>query len=131
MLDLPDGIQHIAERLTRVESSDARQVGLVTQGLIDRRPFTRHEVEGNPHWLERDQQIRKENRGVHVDPFDRLERDFGGEIGCSTNIEDAVPFAKAAVLGHVPAGLPHEPDRRRVNGFPPAGFEESAAGIDQ
>ena len=131
-LDLPDRVEHVAERLARLEAARrARDRLRVRSGVLDRRPFALDEVEGDAHRLERQQQIGKQNRRVHLDAAHRLERDFGREIGRSTEIEQRIALAQRAVLAHVPAGLAHEPDWRRVDRLPPAGFEESAARVDQ
>ena len=85
------------------------------------------EVERDAHRLERQQQIGKQDRRVDLDAADRLQRDFGGEIGRAADVEQRIALAQRAVLAHVAAGLAHEPDRRGVDRLPPAGFEESAA----
>jgi len=42
-----------------------------------------------------------------------------------------VALAESAVFGHVPPGLPHEPDRRGVYRFSPASLEKPTAGVPQ
>ena len=89
------------------------------------------EIKVDPERLERKQQVRKEDRRVHFDPANRLERHFSREIGRSTQVEKGVLLAQGAVLSHIPAGLPHEPDWRGVDRLSPAGEEKSVRGVDQ
>src|SRR5205823_12396513 len=77
------------------------------------------------------EKIRKENRGVHLEAANGLERHFGRQIGGAAEVEQRVPLAKRAVVAQVPAGLPHEPHRRRVTRFPPARVEKSAVRVGQ
>ena len=109
-----------SNRRTRVD------VGLAAQRVLDRRTFAVDEVEADAHRLERQQQIGEQNRGVHLDAADRLQRDFGGEIGRAAEVEQRIALAQRAVLAHVAARLAHEPDGRGVDRLAPAGFEESA-----
>ena len=106
---------------------DAVEVGLGPQRLLDRRAFALDEVERNAHRLERQQQIGEQDRRVDVDAADRLQRDFGREVGRAADVEQRMALAQGAVLAHVAAGLAHEPDRRRVDRLQPAGFEEPDA----
>ena len=86
------------------------EVGLRPQRILDRRTFAADEIEADAHRLERQQQIGEENRRVHFDAADRLQRDLGGEIGRAAEVEQRIALAQRAVLAHVPAGLAHEPD---------------------
>ena len=126
LLDLPDRLEHVRQRFARLERAAADRGRLRAHRVLDRRAFALDEVEADAHRLERQQQIGKQDRGVDVDPPHRLQRDFGGEIGRSAEIEQRIALAQRAVLAHVPAGLAHEPDRRRVDRLPAAGAEESA-----
>ncbi len=103
----------------------------MAQRIFDRGTFAVNEIERNAHRLEREQQIRKQDRGVHFDAANRLQRDLGGEIGRAADLEQRIPLAQRPVLAHVPSRLSHEPDRRGVDRLPPAGFQESAAGCRQ
>src|SRR4051794_2891574 len=70
-LDLLDGHQHVRERLPRLERLDRLQVCFRAEGTLDLRALALHEVEGDAHWLERKQEIGKEDRGIDLDPADR------------------------------------------------------------
>ena len=130
-LDLPDRVQHVRERFTRLEAADAVDVLLDSNRILDRRSLAVDEVEVDAHRLERQQQIGKENRGVDVDSADRLERDFRGEIGRAAQLEQRIAFAERAIFAHVPAGLAHEPDGCGVDGLQTAGSKKSGSGVGQ
>ena len=92
--------------------------------MRDRRAFALHEVELEAHRPERQQQIGEENRGVDVDHVDRLQRDRGGEIRLAADVEQRIALTQRPVLGHVAAGLAHEPDGGGVDRLSSAGSEE-------
>ena len=92
-LDLSNRVQNVAELLTRLEPADTSEVRLGPQWALDCRSFALYEVERNAHRLEREQQVRKQDGSVDVDPTHRLERDFGREIGRSTEIEQGIALA--------------------------------------
>ena len=131
LLNLLDRDEHVRERLARLERVDARDVGFGLDRVFDRRPFALDEVEADAHRLERQQQIGKEDRRVHFDPADRLQRDLGGQIGRSTEVEQRVALAQGAVLAHVASGLAHEPHRGGIDRLAPARFEESGIDVGQ
>ena len=127
-LHLADRLQHVRQRLARLERAQPIDVVGTADRALDLRPFALDEVEGQAHRLERQQQIGEEDRGVDVDAADRLQRDLGGEVGLPADLQQRIPLAKRAVLGHVAAGLAHEPDRRGVHRLAPAGLQESGVG---
>ena len=100
-------------------------------GVLDGRAFAANEIEPDAHRFERQQEIREENRGVDVDPANRLQRDFGRQIGRAAQLEQGVAFAQRAVLAHVAPGLAHEPDWRGVDGLEAAGSEKTGTGVGQ
>ncbi len=124
----PDRVEHVAERLARLEDLQPIHVGGRAERAFDRRTLAVHEVEGHAHRLERQQQIREEDGRVHLDGAHGLQCDLGGQLGRSAEVEQRVALAQRAVLRHVAAGLAHEPDRRGVHRLAPARQEESIRG---
>ena len=118
-------VEHVAERLARLEGAHAIDVGRVTDRVRDRRAFALDEIEVEPHRRERQQQIGKEDRGVDLDHVHRLQRDGDGELGMAADLEQGIALAQRAILRHVAAGLAHEPDRRGVDGLASAGSKEA------
>ena len=130
-LSLADRVEHVFERLARLETPDAPEIGLGPQRSFDRRPFAVNEIERDAHRLERKQQIGKQDCGVDFYAPYGLERDLSREIGRAAQIEQRIALAQRAVFAHVSARLTHEPHRRRVDRLLPAGVEESPSGLDQ
>src|SRR6266508_3198659 len=131
LLDLADRLQHVRETFARLEPVDALEVAFTTERILDGRTFAAAEVERDAHRFEREQQIREQNSRVDFDAPHWLQRHFGREVRGSAQVEEGIAFAKAPVFAHVPAGLPHEPDRRRINRLPPARFQKSASRVVQ
>jgi hypothetical protein len=52
-LELPDGVEDIAERRFRVDGAHPIDVGRRPDGVVERRALALHEVEAQPHGLER------------------------------------------------------------------------------
>ena len=120
----PDGLEDVGERLPRLEARQPVHVLGGADRVVDRRPFTLHEIEVQPHRRERDEQIGEENRGVHVDEVHRLQRDGHGQFRVGTDLEEGIALAQRAIVRHVAARLAHEPDRRLVDRLPPAGAQK-------
>ena len=100
-------------------------VGGGPDGSADDRPLARLEIKRDTHRGEWQQQVREEDGGVDVEPFDRLQRHLRGQLRLSADFEQRVPRADVAVLGHVTAGLSHEPDRGLVDRLVAAGTEKA------
>ena len=120
-----DRLQHVRQFLARLDDAQAVDVGGVLDRPFDRRPLTLDEIEVEPHRSEGEEEVGKKNRGVDFDGVDRLERDGDRQFGMAANLQQGIPLAQRAVVGHVTPGLAHEPHRRRVDGLPSAGAEEA------
>ncbi len=91
---------------------------------MDHRAVALRELEPDAERLEDEQDVGEEDRGVDAEPLDRLERDLGGRLGSCAELEEAEALAHRAVLGHVAAGLAHEPDRRVRRRLAASGAEQ-------
>ena len=105
---------------TSVERSQGLDVGERSDGVMDHRSLARHEVDLDPHRHQRQQDISENDRGVQVEPLERLERDAGGQLGLGADVEEAMLLANLPVLGQVSPGLTHQPHRRAVDLLPAA-----------
>ena len=79
LLEQADRRQHVRERLLRID--DAQPVDLVAgrDGLVDDRPLALRELERRAHRIERQENVREEDR--RVDPeAQRLQRHLDGEL---------------------------------------------------
>jgi hypothetical protein len=92
---------------------------------VNERSLAADELERQAHARQRRQDVREDDRGVGREGVDRLERHLAGEFGRLDQVEKAPALTQRAILGHVAAGLSHQPDRRRVNRLPAAGAEET------
>src|SRR5262249_46313961 len=54
--------------------------------------------------------------------------DLGGERRSLAYLENGMIFADRAILGHIAAGLAHQPDRSGVHGFTTAGADKTGVG---
>src|ERR1700743_3247753 len=69
------------------------------------------------HWLsERQwhhQDVGEQDRSIEAEAAHRLQRYFGGKLGCKAQIEKASRLlSQWAVLRQIAPRLPHQPDRR-------------------
>jgi hypothetical protein len=120
-----DGLEHVAERFSRLEGPEPVDITGLPDRVIDRRPLTLDEIEVEAHRRERHQQIREQDGGVDVDGVHRLQGDRNRKLRLPADLEERVALAKRPVLGHIAARLAHEPDGRGVHRFAPAGAEKS------
>ena len=116
-----DRLEHVGELLARLEASQRGDVGRRRDRRLDHRALALVEVEGNPERRERHQQVGEEDGGVEGEGADRLQRDLDGQLWRPAHLEHRVLLAQRPVLGHVPPGLPHEPDGRAVHRLTPTG----------
>ena len=83
------------------------------------------EIEGKAQGVQGDQEVAEEDGRVEPEGADGLQRHLDRELGGAAQLEQRVALSKGAVLGHVSAGLSHEPHRRGVHWLPPTGAEET------
>ena len=79
--------------------------------------------------VQREDDVREQDRGVDAVPADGLHRDLGGDRGVVAELEQASGAAQRAVLGQRAAGLPHEPHGRALDGLPAHRADERASRI--
>jgi len=89
------------------------------------RPLAFHKLQLDAHALQRRQNVGKDDGRIQIEGLERLERHLDRQIWRLDHFQNRVFFTHLAVLGHVAAGLTHEPDGCAVHGFAPAGAEES------
>ena len=62
-----DLAEHVRQRLARIGAPQAVYVRIGADRIGDRRPLALDEIEGEPHRLERNQQIGEQDLGVQID----------------------------------------------------------------
>ena len=121
----PDRFEHMPESLARLEVAQPRHIAGGANRLRDCRPFALDEIEVEPHRREGQQQVGEQDRGVHVKGIDRLQRHLDRHVGARDDLEQCVALAQRPVLGHIPAGLAHEPHRRPIHRLTAAGAQKA------
>ena len=115
-------------RRARTAASRARSAA-ARIGPVDDRPDAVHEAHIDADARERRGDVGEQDRRVHAQPADRLERDLGAQRRVAPRSARASPRSRMArYSGKRAAGLAHEPDGRRVDRLPPAGAQEPVVG---
>ena len=96
LLDLPDRLEHVRQRLARLEALQRVDVAGRFDRTLDLRSFALDEVERQSHRLERQQQVGEEDRGVDFDAPNGLQRDLGGQVGRATDVEQRIVRSRSA-----------------------------------
>jgi hypothetical protein len=125
LLNLSNGLEDVGKRLARIKGTKAIDIGFRLNRVVDGGTLAADEVEADAHRFERQQEIRKQDRGIEVDLADGLERDFGGQVWSPTEFQQRVALAQGPILAHVAPRLAHEPDWSRIDGLETAGAKES------
>ncbi len=123
-LNLDDSSEHVRERLSRLEQLEPIDICAVGDRSLNLRSFAFDEIERQSHRLEGKQQVGEQDGRVDVDRVDRLQRHVGGEVRLAADVEQGVSLADGAVVGHVAAGLTHEPDGGDIDRLAPACLQE-------
>ena len=123
-------------RMRRTESrtNGTSSSGLHTRRRVDRgagadglHDGARIEFDLAAHPLEGNHDVGEEDRGVHSQPVQRLERHLASQLGHVADVEEGVLGADRPVFLQIAAGLTHDPDRRRIHLFPAAGLQKTIA----
>ena len=73
----------------------AIDVGGRSDRVFDRRSLALDEIEVEAHRREGQQEIGEEDRGVHVDDVDRLQRDGDRQVGLTADLEQRIALRNA------------------------------------
>ena len=85
-----DRFEHMPQRLARLERPQAIDVSGRSDGMFDRRPFAFDEIEVEAERSEGEQEIGKQDGGVHLDHVHRLQRDGNREVRLTADLEQRV-----------------------------------------
>ena len=86
------------------------------------------ELHVDAHREDRGHDVREHHGRVDAVPPHRLQRHLRAELGLARDLPERVALAERAVLRQRPAGLPHEPDGRPLDGLAPGGAHEQRRG---
>ena len=120
-----DGVHHVLQVGRGVDAVHALEVAGAADGPLDDGPVVLAEVEADAHGLQRQQDVGEHDGRVQIEAAERLQRDLRRHVRPPAHLHEAHLLADGAVLGQVAAGLAHEPDGRRVDGFAGAGIEKA------
>jgi hypothetical protein len=77
------------------------------------------------HRHQRGEDVGEDDRGIEVEPVNRLQRHLDGDLGCAAHRQEvAGTTTDLTVLRQVPARLAHDPDRRPIDRFTTASLQE-------
>ena len=99
-----------ARRSTTFSGRAAQPSGVIG---IELRTFPGLEANRLAQGIGDDEDVGKKDRGIELEPPQRLQRYFGSQFGRIAKIEKAAGlFPHRTIFGQIAAGLPHDPDRR-------------------
>ncbi len=123
---LPHRFHHEVQLIGVGELDHPVDVARFADRIVNLRPFVLHKLEFHAHRLEDRQQIGKHNRRVDAKLLNRRAHHFATALRVAAELEEAQLLADRAILGHVAAGLAHQPDWREVDRLAAARAEKHA-----
>ncbi len=82
-----------------------------------------------PHGLRYHQNVAEEDGRIHPKAANRLQRDFGSQLGRLNQFEKTVFLFQRSIFGQSPPRLPHQPDWWAVHRLAMAGIEKPLAAV--
>src|SRR6185437_14074523 len=120
---LADGLGHILQ-FVAIDHLEVIHRRSVTNRVVNDRSFSRRKLETHPHWLQRQQDVGKNNGGIQWKSVNRLESDLSCKLRCLAHFKDRMFCPQRPILGHVASSLPHEPHGCAIDWFTATGFEK-------
>ena len=120
--DRLEGVRLVRLGLERPETAEALRV---PDRLGHDGPDARFDAHVDPDRRERRNDVAEHDRRIEGHAAERLQGDLDGQLGLADRLEDVSLPPGLAVLGEVPAGLAHEPDRGPVDRLAPERSEET------
>ena len=118
-----NGLGHVRDVVGH-QRPELRDVGGGPDRMVHHRADARPNVDPNSDRAQRDDDVAEEDRRVHVVPADRLQGDFGDEVGIGEGVQHLLVGPQRPVLGQRPARHAHVPDRCIRHLLPPTGKKE-------
>mgnify|MGYP003344190213 CR=1 FL=1 len=113
------------QRLARLEAADRIDVRHRGDRSLDVRPLPFDEVERDAHRLQRQQEVRKQDRGIDLKRVDRLQRDLDSLLRRVAEFEErSGRRPDRAIFRQIASGLAHQPDRCVLGGLAAQGAQE-------
>ena len=124
-----DRLEDEGEGLHRIALDQASDVGRGAHRAVDDWSFSLRELEAHVERLHDQQDVGKEDGGIHAELLDREHGHLGGERR-ATEVEESEPRPDRAILGKEAPGLPQKPHRRERHRPAAAGGKERVHGWD-
>jgi hypothetical protein len=94
---------------------EPRDIIIGSDRTLDDRAFARGEMKGQAHHFERQQQVGKNNRGIHIQDFRGRNRDFRGKLRVFADLNERMLLANRSVFRQITPRLAHKPDGRALD----------------
>ena len=125
----PDGLGKKSGLRLRIKQAQLLDVRGSTHGLRQIWPGV-IQFQLHAHGFGGNQNIRKNDDGVHAEQTKRLQGNFGGQVGSLTNFQKGPIGANSTIFGEVAARLAHHPHRHARKRFSPASAQEKVFAIN-
>ena len=115
-------LERVARGFVGIVGAQRRDVGGGANGIVDDGAFTLFKGKLNAQTFERRQNVGENDRGVHAERLNRLERHLGGDLRELDHLHEAVALTHGPVHRHITARLTHQPKRRSIRRLLPTGL---------
>ena len=115
---LTNGFVNKIELLWVIQTTDAFDIFIITNRVMNDRSITFRELELETHGHENRQQIRKDDCRVHSQAINCSAHHLTAQLRLPTEFQKTLFCADLAILGHVASSLPHQPDGRSFGRLP-------------
>src|SRR5581483_824155 len=119
-----DRVEHRRDRAGELERPEPVDRRAGADRLRHDRADALDELDLDAEREHRGHDVGEDHGGVDAVAAHRLQRDLGGQLRRAVDLEEPVALPQRAVLRKRPARLPHEPDRRALDGLAPRGAHE-------
>ena len=117
----PNGLEDERHRFLRLRHDQALHVRGRAHRLGDHRPDVLDQLDVHAHAEHRQHDVGEHHRRVHAVGAHGLQRHLCAELRPAADLEEPVLLADLAIFRKGAARLAHEPDRRSLDRFTPAG----------
>ena len=124
--DLLDGASDVGEIVCAVGAEGA-YVFRGADGMMDDGTFACLELERQSHGLQREQEVGKDDGGIHAQLFSGGDGDLSRDFRLLADFDEGVVLANVAVFLHVAAGLAEKPHGSAIDGATETGANKAAS----
>ena len=118
------GVEHVRKMLLRIHGVQLVQILERAERGGELRADAFIEREVHAHGFGDDQNVAEDDRGIHANEVQRLQRDFHGQLRRAAHRQEVRLRTNRAILRQIPSCLAHHPHRRALDGLTPERAEE-------